>query len=101
MSQTKAIDLIGNYDNIIASHSSSIDNKSINKRLIMRTHLEETNVRIWLYGAFVASVKTKVSFILQIKTTTIGKTHIGNKNITSTDEKIFDSIENALEEFNK
>jgi hypothetical protein len=97
MSQTKAIDLIGNYDNIIASHSSSIDNKTINKRLIMRTHLEETHVRI----AFAATVKTKVSFILQIKTTTIGKTHIGNKNITSTDEKIFDSIENALEEFNK
>ena len=97
MSQTKAIDLIGNYDNIIASHSSSIDNKTINKRVIMRTHLEETNVRI----AFAATVKTKVSFILQIKTTTIGKTHIGNKNITSTDEKIFDSIENALEEFNK
>jgi hypothetical protein len=81
MSTLKVNDLIGkDCDNIIASHSTSIDDKITYKRLIMRT-------------AICQSKRIKVNFLLKIKITSIAK--------DSYELKVFDNIKDAVDEFNK
>ena len=85
MSTLKVNDLIGkDCDNIIASHSTSVDDKITYKRLIMRTAICQSKR---------TKIPIKVNFLLKIKITSIAK--------DSYELKVFDNIKDAVDEFNK